>query len=61
MNIERTKAKLSKLNETDLEWLYNLVLEEKSNRPQFLSNTTHTPREQTRALHEFFDNAWNQH
>jgi len=58
MNIEKTKEKLSKLGESDLDTLYNLVLEEKNNRIQFMSNTSHTPNEQCRGLQEFFAQAW---
>ena len=58
MNIEKTKEKLSKLGEADLDTLYNLVLEEKNGRIQFMSNTTHTPNEQCKGLQDFFAQAW---
>lgn len=58
MNVEKTKNKLSKLSDGDLECLYDLVLDEKSKRWQYLSNTENTPREQCKALSEFFANAW---
>ena len=35
-----------------------MVMEEKSNRIQYLSNTKNTPREQCNALQDFFGQAW---
>jgi hypothetical protein len=58
MNIEKTRKKLKTLSAKELDDLYALVQEELEDRPQYLSNTTHTPREQARGLGEFFGNAW---
>lgn len=58
MNIDKTKEKLSKLTDTELDALYNMVLKEKNSRMTYMSNTTHTPREQCQSLTEMFGNAW---
>lgn len=42
MDVKKTKEKLHKLNYKDLDMLYNMVLEEKDNRMDYMSNTTHT-------------------
>ncbi len=58
MDIKKTKEKLHKLNDEDLETLYNVILSEKDNRMTYMSNTTHTPNEQNKALQNFFAQAW---
>jgi len=58
MDIKKTKEKLHKLNDEDLETLYDMVLSEKDTRMTFMSNTTHTPKEQCKALQNFFGQAW---
>ena len=58
MDIKKTKEKLRKLSGKDLDTLYNMVLEEKDNRMDYMSNTTHTPKEQCKALQNFFGQAW---
>lgn len=61
MNKEKTKLKLGKLTDSELETLYHMVLNEKSERIQYLSNNTHTPNEQCRELESFFNQAWIHH
>ena len=58
MDIKKTKEKLRKLSKKDLDTLYNMVLEEKDNRMDYMSNTTHTPNEQCKGLQNFFGEAW---
>ena len=58
MDIKKTKEKLRKLSGKDLDTLYNMVLEEKDNRMDYMSNTTHTPNEQCKGLQNFFGEAW---
>jgi DNA-binding protein Fis len=59
MDIKKTKEKLHKLNDEDLETLYDMVLSEKdNNRMTYMSNTTHTPNEQCKGLQNFFAQAW---
>jgi hypothetical protein len=58
MDLNKVKEKLSKLSHRDLEDLYQAVLEEKSSRPVYMSNTTHTPQEQCRVLADQFSAAW---
>jgi hypothetical protein len=50
MEIKKTKEKLRKLSDKDLETLYNMVLSEKDTRMTYMSNTTHTPNTQWRRL-----------
>jgi len=58
MDVKKTKEKLHKLNDGDLNMLYNMVLEEKDNRMDYMSNTTHTPNEICKGLQNFFGEAW---
>ena len=58
MDIKKTKEKLRKLSGKDLNTLYNMVLEEKDNRMDYMSNTTHTPNEICKGLQNFFGEAW---
>jgi DNA-binding protein Fis len=58
MDIKKTKEKLRKLSGKDLDTLYNMVLEEKDNRMDYMSNTTHTPNEIRKGLQNFFGEAW---
>ena len=58
MDIKNTKEKLRKLSGKDLDTLYNMVLEEKDNRMDYMSNTTHTPNEICKGLQNFFGEAW---
>jgi hypothetical protein len=58
MDIKKTKEKLHKLNNADLETLYNMVLSEKDTRMTYMSNTMHTPHEQCKGLQNFFAQAW---
>jgi hypothetical protein len=58
MDIKKTQEKLRKLKDKDLETLYNMVLEEKDNRMDYMSNTTHTPNEICKGLQNFFGGAW---
>jgi transcription initiation factor IIE alpha subunit len=58
MNIEKTKEKLKSLTDKELSDLQDLIHNERGNRIQYLSNTTHTPHEQSQALSEFFGQAW---
>jgi DNA-binding protein Fis len=58
MDIKKTKEKLRKLSGNDLDTLYNMVLEEKDNRMDYMSNTTHTPNEICKGLQNFFGEAW---
>ena len=58
MDIKKTKEKLRKLSGKDLDTLYNMVLEEKDNRMDYMSNTTHTPNEICKGLQNFFAQAW---
>lgn len=58
MNIEKAKVKIKALSDTELRQLLSIVSDELSERPQYLSNTENTPREQAKALSEFFANAW---
>ncbi len=58
MDIKKTKEKLRKLSDTDLNMLYNMVLSEKDNRMVYMSNTTHTPNEQCKSLQNAFAQAW---
>jgi hypothetical protein len=58
MDIKKTKEKLRKLSGKDLDTLYNMILEEKDNRMDYMSNTTHTPNEICKGLQNFFGEAW---
>lgn len=58
MNVEKTKAKLKKLSNADIEKLLSLVTDEMDSRAVYMSNTTHTPNEIANQLHTFFSNAW---
>jgi hypothetical protein len=59
MDIKKTKEKLRKLSDKDLETLYNMVLSEKdNNRMTYMSNTTHTPNEMCKGLQQAFAQAW---
>jgi len=58
MDIKKIKEKLRKLSGKDLDTLYNMVLEEKDNRMDYMSNTTHTPNEICKGLQNFFGEAW---
>jgi DNA-binding protein Fis len=58
MDIKKTKEKLRKLSGKDLDTLYNMVLSEKDNRMDYMSNTTHTPNEICKGLQNFFGEAW---
>jgi DNA-binding protein Fis len=58
MDIKKTKEKLRKLSGKDLDTLYNMVLEEKDGRMDYMSNTTHTPNEICKGLQNFFGEAW---
>jgi DNA-binding protein Fis len=58
MDVKKTKEKLRKLSGKDLNTLYNMVLEEKDNRMDYMSNTTHTPNEICKGLQNFFGEAW---
>ncbi len=58
MNIEKTKQKLKKLSHAELENLLWLVESEMDERPQYISNTKNTPREQSDALSRMFSQAW---
>ena len=50
MDIKKTKEKLRKLSNKDLNTLYNMVHAEKDTRMTYLSNTTHSPNEQCKGL-----------
>ncbi len=58
MDIKKTKEKLRKLSVKDLDTLYNMVQAEKETRGTYMSNTTHTPNEQCKALQNAFAQAW---
>jgi hypothetical protein len=58
MDVKKTKEKLRKLSDKDLNTLYHMVLEEKDGRMDYMSNTTHTPHEQCKGLQNFFAQAW---
>ena len=58
MDVKKTKQKLRKLSDKDLNMLYNMVLLEKDGRMDYMSNTTHTPNEQCKGLQNFFAQAW---
>ena len=58
MDIKKTKEKLHKLNDEDLDTLYDMVLSEKDTRMTFMSNKSHTAHEQCKALQNFFGQAW---
>ena len=46
MDVKKTKEKLRKLSDKDLDALYNMVHAEKDTRMTYMSNTTHSPNEQ---------------
>jgi hypothetical protein len=58
MNAEKARQKLKLLSQKDLNLLYQMVQEELEERPTIMSNTTHTPSEQCRALGQMFAQAW---
>lgn len=58
MNAEKARQKLKLLSQKDLNLLYQMVQEEMDERPQFMSNATHTANEQCRALNQMFAQAW---
>ena len=58
MNAEKARQKLKLLSQKDLNLLYQMVQEELEERQTVMSNTTHTPREQCRALGQMFAQAW---
>ena len=58
MNTEKAKERIKALSDVELRQLLSMVLDELSERPQYLSNTENTPREQAKSLGEFFANAW---
>jgi len=68
MNVEKTKEKLNKLNDSDLDNLFRLIQTEYINRGRttksnviisnFTSNTTHSPEQQSASLSQAFENAW---
>ena len=58
MNVEKAREKLKLLSQKDLNLLYQMVQEELEERPTVMSNTTHTPSEQSRALSQIFSQAW---
>lgn len=58
MDAEKAKKKLALLSDADLRKLYNMVVEELDERPTYMSNVTHTPTEQCRALSQMFAQAW---
>lgn len=55
---QKTIGKLKTLSDGDLDTLYQLILEEKNDRPTYMSNLTHSPSQQCRSLQEAFANAW---
>lgn len=58
MNIEKTREKLKTLSYRELKDLLELVCNEYESRPKFYSNRENNPRDQCKALEEFFGNAW---
>ena len=58
MDIKKTEEKLHKLNDEDLETLYDMVLSEKDTRMTFMSNKSHKAHDQSQALQNFFAQAW---
>lgn len=58
MDAEKAKKKLALLSDADLRKLYNMVVEELDERPTYMSNATHTPTEQCKALNQMFAQAW---
>ena len=50
MDVKKTKEKLRKLSDKDLDALYNMVHAEKDTRMTYMSNTTHSPNEQCKGL-----------
>lgn len=58
MNIEKSEKNLKLLSDADLRELYQMVQDELDNRSTYMSNTTHTPAEQCRALSQMFTQAW---